>query len=560
MRPVAHAKAKYCYGCRTRGTRIPPPCRRCGSTSLYYSGGLCQRCHKYAPDFGDSCPYCCAWGLFKTGSGVCNACRDWRRRHPGERLCPGCGKVQSLNGSGLCRLCWRRARANSWAADGLVNPEALAVGHQLFISDLEHKLALVTPPALRRWKTRPIRTRSRARPRPRAFRLADHRQLTLFDAVRDSSRLDKAPEPPFPDLAAALEAVVVEHAETYGWTGDLTSAVRRAVRVLLAIQDTPGAPIKASEVALLRKTSLPAGPTMDVLRTAAILEDDDVPAIVTWFESRVAALPDEMASELRVWFAVMREGSSQPPRRRPRADRTIRNHLTSALPVLRGWAGDHASLREIDRGAIHTVLAASGRRRVDTLQGLRSIFRILKARKQIFTDPTSRIFCGMARNTIPMTIAPAQLRESIESPEPTRAALAALLVFHGVRPRQLRHILLTDVRDSRLYVDGRTIPMADHVSAGIAAYLHHRGQRWPKTANPHLFVNQVTANRTGAVTYNWINSCLGCRAQDLRADRILDEVRATDGDVRRICDLFGLSVGAAQRYIDAGRVQQSGAD
>jgi hypothetical protein len=37
-------------------------------------------------------------------------------------------------------------------------------------------------------------------------------------------------------------------------------------------------------------------------------------------------------------------------------------------------------------------------------------------------------------------------------------------------------------------------------------------------------------------------------ARDVRTDRILDEVHATGGDVRRICDLFGLSTKAVQRY------------
>jgi hypothetical protein len=34
----------------------------------------------------------------------------------------------------------------------------------------------------------------------------------------------------------------------------------------------------------------------------------------------------------------------------------------------------------------------------------------------------------------------------------------------------------------------------------------------------------------------------------IREDRILDEVLATGGDLRRLCDLFGLSVKAAHRY------------
>jgi hypothetical protein len=36
--------------------------------------------------------------------------------------------------------------------------------------------------------------------------------------------------------------------------------------------------------------------------------------------------------------------------------------------------------------------------------------------------------------------------------------------------------------------------------------------------------------------------CAGC------AGRILDEVRATGGDARRICALFGMSVKGAARY------------
>lgn len=41
---------------------------------------------------------------------------------------------------------------------------------------------------------------------------------------------------------------------------------------------------------------------------------------------------------------------------------------------------------------------------------------------------------------------------------------------------------------------------------------------------------------------------MSLRPQMLREDRILDEVRATGGDVRRICEPFGLSVEGAMRY------------
>lgn len=38
--------------------------------------------------------------------------------------------------------------------------------------------------------------------------------------------------------------------------------------------------------------------------------------------------------------------------------------------------------------------------------------------------------------------------------------------------------------------------------------------------------------------------------QALRGDRILHEIQATNGDVRRVCDLFGLSIAGATRYAD----------
>jgi hypothetical protein len=36
--------------------------------------------------------------------------------------------------------------------------------------------------------------------------------------------------------------------------------------------------------------------------------------------------------------------------------------------------------------------------------------------------------------------------------------------------------------------------------------------------------------------------------QAMREDRILREALATEADVRRLCDLFGITVGAAVRY------------
>jgi hypothetical protein len=47
---------------------------------------------------------------------------------------------------------------------------------------------------------------------------------------------------------------------------------------------------------------------------------------------------------------------------------------------------------------------------------------------------------------------------------------------------------------------------------------------------------------------DWITQRLGIAARAVREDRILHEAQATGGDVRRLIDLFGLSVEGAQRY------------
>jgi hypothetical protein len=68
-----------------------------------------------------------------------------------------------------------------------------------------------------------------------------------------------------------------------------------------------------------------------------------------------------------------------------------------------------------------------------------------------------------------------------------------------------------------------------------------------------------TALGTAPVGTRWPGLVLGTAARDIRTDRILDEVRATGGDGRRVCDLFGLSVKAAHRYSGSTRAGQRAA-
>lgn len=66
--------------------------------------------------------------------------------------------------------------------------------------------------------------------------------------------------------------------------------------------------------------------------------------------------------------------------------------------------------------------------------------------------------------------------------------------------------------------------------------------------NPYLFLHPRNAGTARHVTIWWIRHQLRMAGQAIRQDRILDEAQATGGDLRALCDLFGLSVAGAYRY------------
>jgi hypothetical protein len=125
----------------------------------------------------------------------------------------------------------------------------------------------------------------------------------------------------------------------------------------------------------------------------------------------------------------------------------------------------------------------------------------------------------------------------------------ALVAFHALTGKQVRELQLTDIVDGRLLLDGRDIPLAAPVRTRLTAWLDYRNQTWPASANPHLLINRRTAPRLvpGDHSFPWKDSAV--RPRVLREDRILHEIHATGGDVRRICDLFGLSIEGAARYL-----------
>jgi len=187
-----------------------------------------------------------------------------------------------------------------------------------------------------------------------------------------------------------------------------------------------------------------------------------------------------------------------------------------------------------------------GTDRAQTCRALRSIFTLLRQRKLVFTDPTSRIHAWVPNAGQPLPVDPDPVRQALDDPNPARAAVAALVCFHGLRVGDLRALQLGDLRDGRLRVGDRVVVLAEPVATRLRAWIEHRIRRWPHTPNAHLFIHF----RSEPVGHRWVKLTLNLlgSVQALREDSVLHEAHATGGDARRLHDFFGLSIQAALRY------------
>lgn len=584
QRPAAWTRPRvdYCYRCLPGGPFPPPACTRCsagndgewasgrttpgtGFRVEYYSQGMCTRCHPAAPQHLESCRDCHAWGVIRKHKWLCWRCHSWRQRLP-RGNCRICHRVElAVNPDDVCNLCDRQMSIDL----GATLEEANAGGQQLYFANMPWQ------PTRIRWGN--VRRVDKPSPKPNPRNLHRDRadrsgtiefypvedvQLALFDMPRDLVNWaadaqqqglltsERPPEPPHRQMAAFLDAAVLDHARRHGWPRSTIFRTQRSMRVLQLMQDTAGAMLLATDAIRLQEIGLTALPVIDVATAAGVMLDDRQPAIHAYVEATIASLPDPMRAEVREWFDVMINGSTTPPRRKPRDQQTIRLYLRWAMPALTTWAEQgHTSLREITSNDVRAVLPSAGNPRSTMGAGLRSILTLLKARKVLFVNPIARIQTGSHERRDPLPAQAENIRESLLSPNPACAALTALATFHGLRAGELRNMQLTDLVDGRLQLGSRSILLAQPVRVRISAWLDHRNKRWPATANPHVFINPSNCNRTTPVGGRWLTLVTGIPVHVMREDRILHEARATGGDVRRICDLFGLSVEGALRYL-----------
>lgn len=258
-----------------------------------------------------------------------------------------------------------------------------------------------------------------------------------------------------------------------------------------------------------------------------------------------------MREHLELWLKVMLEGSELTPRQVPRDSQTVRVQIFGLVTVVNTWVGaGYQSFAQVSRADIVNALAPlpPGRRHAAEL-ACRSLFKTLKGRRLIFANPMRGMKHTRLAQTTPLALDPAVICAELNHPDPVVALAVALVALHALRGKQLRAVKLTDIVDGRLTIDDRVIPLAAPVRTRLTAWLDRRNQRWPGCINPYLLVSRRTAPRLVPVGHSFPWKGVTLRPQALREDRILHEIHATGGDIKRVCEMFGLNVEGATRYL-----------
>jgi hypothetical protein len=419
-------------------------------------------------------------------------------------------------------------------------------GHQLFFADLGRSLRA----------SRPAR-RARPSPQPELVAVLEWSQpacdqLLLIDPPRDcrrTSSLDPPRDPVLLELATRQAAAL---AELNGWPPRTLQQVRRGLRMLVSSHD-PGEPIRTGTITALSPHGVPALRVIEVLTGIGegVLLDDRPDSLSVWIDDQFRCLPSGIREELQVWIDVMRQGS---PRRRPRPRRTVFTRLADVKPFLLEVAARYDTLRQVTRDDVTTWL--DGRKhKANDASALRDLFRVLKAERLVFINPTYRLkVSGRSANT-PESLSADVLRRLGEAAQhdPALRVLLGLIGVQALSPKQVRCLRVDhlDLSNRRFRLDETERTLDRYTAATIESYLVYRHNRWPHTTNPHLLVTRRTAHEQNPVSEYWLASRLRdlpATLRGLREDRILEEARASGGDPLHLAVMFGLTAKPALRY------------
>lgn len=514
----------------------------------------------------DSCSSCYAWGLIYS-TGVCLGCYNFTapiRAHALGR-CGACRREQPLK-TGYCRLCWCQARYERDSATDLdargksvMAPHLPRVRHhQLFLAGMTNRTA---PP-----RRVPRRRGEKGRPRkpapPTAARPVERWiPLALFEADRREYRAQRVdlrtgPAPDNPYLAWALHLAHAT-AETRGWSAVTRRAMQRTLVELLATHQA-GQSVRASAartVALHHYISLVH--VLDLLERMDLIEDDLPTAFDMWLQARAAELAPAIAADVTAWARHLRYGSA---RAKPRAPGTAYGYLTVILPALAAWSERYHHLREVtaaDVAAFYEPL--TGARRSTVLSALRSLFRWAKFTRRIFANPARALRGPHKNQPIWQPLHQRTIDQAVTACTTPQARLyLALAAIHGARTGHIRALRLADLDlpGRRITIGGVERPLDELTHKVLLAWLEHRRERYPGTANPHVLVSKQSALGLGTVSQTFI---LDLRPTDtdleqLRIDRRLEEAINSGGDPTHLLAVFGGSEAAAIRFATNARL------
>jgi hypothetical protein len=544
-RPVLSCRAQRCWPCTYPGVP-PPPCKRCGGIESF-TAGYCRTCHPRTV-VARSCASCWAWGVYD--GRVCNACNSFNFLYPlGE--CQSCHRHVVVH-DGYCRLCRCQARLQARRGGHAPTLDGVAQrGLQLFLGGLVRSV---------RARRHLDGTDGASAPAPLALPSpARHLQPALVHVPPDFARLDAdVGRRGGPTCDGHLQAVLASArsiAEARGWALETTQKVCRALRVLLATHP-PGMAIPASTVQALARADLAVERTSEVLHELGLLQADLPASLDGWLAQLLHLLGARMRHEVSVWVDHLRHGDQ---RTRPRAPDTLRSYVHAVAPLLAAWSGTHQSLREITHQDVTLAAEAlRGSRRDTTLVALRSLFGLLKKRRLVFTDPTTRLRVSRVASTF-VPLDQQAIDQAVQAAQAPPARLVLVLAaVQALGTAQMRQLLLGDVDlgQRRLRVGALDRPLDGVTRLALERYLAYRQQRWPNTANPHLLITQQTAHGTGPASAWFFKRMFQGQPvsiKRLRQDRLLEELGAVGPDPLHIAAVFGVHATTATRYADAVR-------
>ena len=506
-----------------------------------------------------SCADCLAWGVLNGRR--CSSCSVWRHKYPGQDGCVGCGRVLAVK-DGYCRLCWQQARYQCRLVGGLPRGAVSVLQdgrrlhwHQLFFDrmQLRRPHGPVHQHGRRGSPDKPL-------PAPAGRPAFCWVQARLFEAWRDFTQFDEDADadPGNPWLAWGLY-LAWRRGEARGWRRGLRFAVRRALIIVLSGHQL-GDTVRYSEIIPLQQAlSLRAGRTAEVLQEMGVLDDDRRPSFEDWLERKLDGLAPGIRADVEAWLRTMRDGG---PRSAPRDIASVWNHMLHVRPVLLAWSGRYGHLREVTRDDIAAVLAElRGSRRSNLLVALRSLFAFCKKHKTIFRSPVQGIRVGQHPYGIIQPLRQDEIDQAAKAAATPAARLVLVLAaMHAARRKAIRELRLDDVDlgNRRIVIGGRARPIDELTRQILLEWLSYRSARWPCTANPHLLVNQMSANGTGPVsTIYFAKTALRGQAatlERLRVDRQLQEALACGPDPLHLAAMFGLDPKTAIRYAENARM------